>query len=268
MHTSSAPVKKKDVFILTVVQNRPVARNIWQMRLSGELARLAIQPGQFVHLRCGNSLYPLLRRPISICDVDPAKEEVTLLYRVQGEGTRYFASLRSGDQVDVLGPLGSGFPVNNGQKGEEALLIGGGIGIPPLYYLSKCLREKGVKVTHLLGFNQAEDCFLLDEFQALGPTLITTLNGSLGQQGVVTDLIGGPQKHCSYVYACGPLPMLKAVANLYNETDTTVYISLEQRMGCGVGACLACVCSTPQSEYAYKKVCTDGPVFQLGEINL
>jgi dihydroorotate dehydrogenase electron transfer subunit len=259
---------RADVFILDCIDNHPVANNIWLIKLRGALAKQQIEPGQFVHIRCSSTVFPLLRRPISISDVNPSQEEISLIYRVGGEGTRYLSSLQPGDRLDVLGPLGTGFPLDHRHEGEHVLVVGGGIGVPPLYYLSKCLRQRGVNVTHMFGFNRVDDIFLLKEFQQLGDTFITTADGSYGQKGVVTDLLTDSNQQFSAVYACGPLPMLKALERIFRLSTVEVYISLEQRMGCGVGACLACVCHTPHSGLSYKKVCTDGPVFQLGEVML
>lgn len=257
-----------DVHLLTVSTNRSVAHNVWQMTLQGEnISELAIHPGQFVHIRCGSSLFPLLRRPISICDVRPDQNELDLIYRVEGEGTRYLSQLKRGDLVDLLGPLGTGFSIENREAKEHVAIIGGGVGVPPLYYLSKCLRQKGVSVTHFLGFNSARDIFLKDGFEALGETKVTTMDGSFGYQGYVTDLLPEHDLPYAAVYACGPLPMLRAVEQRFTGKGLEVYISVEQRMACGIGACLACVMRSPHGRSS-KKVCTDGPVFALGEVSL
>lgn len=257
-----------DVRLFTISFNHPVAHKVWQMTLRGEnLSKLTIHPGQFVHIRCGSSLFPLLRRPISICDVRPDQNELDLIYRVEGEGTRYLSQLKRGDRLDLLGPLGTGFPIEKRRAGEHVAVIGGGVGVPPLYYLSKSLRQKGVTVTHLLGFNTARDIFLREEFEALGETKIATMDGSFGYQGYVTDLLPTDDLPYSAVYACGPLPMLKAVEQRLGGKGIEVYISVEQRMGCGIGACLACVIPSTRGS-SYKKVCTDGPVFSLGEVSL
>lgn len=272
---------------LTVKENKEVAKNIYEIVLHGDLVKRMIVPGQFLHIKCGEGLSPLLRRPISICDVDVQSSELTMIYRVEGEGTRVLASYVPGQTVDVLGPLGQGFPLANRKKGDKVVIIGGGVGVPPLYYLSKNLVRKGVQVTHILGFQNEQDVFRAEQFEALGKTYVSTVDGSMGTKGFVTDVLNQwPLSEWDGVYACGPHPMLKAIEQLFwdlgtdaiknvnlSESDLErltpdVYLSLEQRMGCGVGACLACVCHTPDSETSYKKVCTDGPVFRLGEVVL
>ncbi|GGK14005.1 dihydroorotate dehydrogenase B (NAD(+)), electron transfer subunit [Caldalkalibacillus thermarum] len=264
------PPRVPQVSLLTVTSNSPVARQVYQMTLKGDGVKAMVEPGQFVHMKCGSTVYPLLRRPLSICDVDKEKQELTIIYRVEGEGTRYLSRLQAGDTVDVLGPLGRGFPLKNRIEGERVLIVGGGVGVPPLYYLSKCLTKRGVEVTHILGFNSREDSFLTSAFEQLGETYVTSMDGSLGHKGMVTDMVERwAPDDWQAVYACGPLPMLKAVEQYWSGCpQTEVYLSLEQRMGCGVGACLACVCHTPDSATSYKKVCTDGPVFKLGEVML
>ncbi|MDQ0337577.1 dihydroorotate dehydrogenase electron transfer subunit [Caldalkalibacillus uzonensis] len=258
------------VSLLTVTSNSPVARQVYRMTLKGDGVQAMVEPGQFVHIKCGSSASPLLRRPLSICDVDRKKRELTIIYRVEGEGTRYLSTLQSEDMVDVLGPLGNGFPLGNRDKADRVLIVGGGVGVPPLYYLSKCLSKRGARVTHILGFNSQEDSFLTDDFHQLGETYVTTMDGSLGHKGIVTDIMAHwPPESWQAVYACGPLPMLKAIEqHMAGAYQTEVYLSLERRMGCGIGACLACVCHTPDSAISYKKVCTDGPVFKLGEVIL
>lgn len=258
--------KKKG--LLTIVENRQIAEHIFQMTLEGELVDQLDQPGQFVHLRAGMGLDPLLRRPISICDVNHAQQQLTIIYRAEGAGTRFLSAQVPGEQVDVLGPLGQGFPLAERQAGEHVVLVGGGVGVPPLYYLSKRLRAQGVKVTHVLGFANDKACFLVQEFEALGDTHVTTLDGSFGTQGLVTDVLDQwDYAGWDALYSCGPLPMLRALSERFAQ-HPQAYISLEERMGCGIGACFACVCHTSESETSYKKICTHGPVFRVGEVIL
>ena len=174
------------------------------------------------------------------------------------------SELRPGMDVDILGPLGNGFPVDEVSKGDTALLVGGGIGVPPLYELSNQLVEKGVKVIHVLGFQTASAVFYEDEFVKNGETYITTVDGSYGRKGFVTDVMQELQFDC--IYTCGPTPMLRAIEQNYQ--DKKVFLSLEERMGCGIGACFACVCKQKDDPtgVAYKKVCSDGPVFRAGEV--
>jgi dihydroorotate dehydrogenase electron transfer subunit len=220
-------------------------------------------PGQFVHIRTGEGFSSLLRRPISICDADPANKRLKMVYRAQGKGTAWLSTRQSGDSIDLLGPLGNGFDVETVQKGGKALLVGGGIGVPPLYYLGKKLAEKGVAVSFALGFQSSKDAFYTGEFKELGSTGIATVDGTLGKKGYVTDVMDDFTAEKPVVFACGPSPMLKA---LHQKTEgLNAYFSFEERMGCGVGACFACVCeaATPSG---YVKICSDGPVFKKEEV--
>ncbi|CAM4465825.1 dihydroorotate dehydrogenase electron transfer subunit [Paenibacillus tarimensis] len=228
-----------------------------------------LEPGRFVHVKVSGGVDPLLRRPISICDVDKTLGRFKIVYRAEGKGTQLLSERRPGEQVDVLGPLGSGFPVDAAAPGETAVLIGGGIGVPPLYCLSRQLTSRGVQVVHVLGFASAKDMFYRERFEALGPTHIATVDGSRGLQGYVTDVLRAEgMTTCDVYYACGPAAMLRALEA--SRLGSRGYVSLEERMGCGIGACLACVCRLQNDSEgaAYRKVCTDGPVFPVGEVVL
>jgi len=252
----------------TVVSQTELAHSIYELTLKGELVQQMNEPGQFVHLKVSNSVDPLLRRPISIARIDKKSSEFTMIYRKEGRGTSLLAEKQTGDEVDVLGPLGSGFPLEETAKGETALLVGGGIGVPPLYELSRQLTDKGVTVIHVLGFQSKEAVFYEHEFSLLGETYIATVDGSYGTKGFVTDVIAEKEFVFTTLYSCGPTPMLKALET--NFTDKKVFLSLEERMGCGIGACFACVCHTKNDKdgHTYKKVCSDGPVFRAGEVVL
>lgn len=257
--------------VCTVVENTQIADLVHRMTLEGELVKQMTQPGQFVHVKCGDGIDPLLRRPISICDVDLEEQRLTLIYRADGKGTKLLSRKVVGEEVDLLGPLGTGFPLNERQAGEKALLVGGGVGVPPLYYLAKQLQKQGVEVYTVLGFGEGKQVFLAEEFVQLGPTKVTTIDGSYGDRGLVTNVLDqGFAKDFDVLYSCGPLPMLKALQQRYGHTGSEAYVSIEQRMGCGVGACLACVCKpNPKvSNKSYYKICTDGPVFSIGEVVL
>ncbi|GAE33885.1 dihydroorotate dehydrogenase electron transfer subunit [Halalkalibacter akibai] len=253
---------------LKINHHETIAANIMELKCSGPLVKQMTQPGQFLHLRVDTSDDLLLRRPISICDVDLEEETVTMLYRVEGKGTKRLSSKQIGEKIDVLGPLGNGFPLEATERGETALLVGGGIGVPPLYNLSKQLKKRGVHVIHVLGFQSKENVFYEKEFLELGETYVVTVDGTYGEKGFVTDVI--KEKHLSFdtMYTCGPTPMLSALQNAYS--DRRLFLSLEERMGCGVGACFACVCHVVGDETGtkYRKVCTDGPVFPVGEVVL
>ncbi|WP_019242375.1 MULTISPECIES: dihydroorotate dehydrogenase electron transfer subunit [Bacillus] len=253
---------------LTVISQNEIAQSIFELTLQGELVSEMKQPGQFVHIKVSDSFEPLLRRPISICSINPKLNQFTMIYRAEGRGTKLLAEKRANETVDVLGPLGNGFPIEEARNGEIALLVGGGIGVPPLYELSQRLVEKGVKVIHVLGFQSQNVAFYEEKFSALGDTYIATVDGSLGEQGFVTDIIEKKAIDFDILYSCGPTPMLKALENNYSHKK--VFLSLEERMGCGIGACYACVCKTNDNRpgHNYKKVCSDGPVFRSGEVIL
>lgn len=251
-----------------VISQSEIAEHIFKLTLQGELVRGMNEPGQFVHLKVSNHLDPLLRRPISISDIQKDKNQFTMIYRAEGKGTRLLSEKKPGDTVDVLGPLGNGFPVHEAKTGETALLVGGGIGVPPLYELSKQLVSRGVRVIHVLGFQSENVVFYNKEFSDLGDTYVATVDGSYGTKGFVTTIIEEQKLAFDVLYSCGPTPMLRALETNYK--DKKVYLSLEERMGCGIGACFACVCHTGDDPtgYTYKKVCSDGPVFKAGEVLL
>ncbi|WP_102271520.1 dihydroorotate dehydrogenase electron transfer subunit [Cytobacillus massiliigabonensis] len=251
-----------------IVSQVEIAENIFKLTLQGELVREMNEPGQFVHLKVSNQVDPLLRRPISISDINKDENQFTMIYRAEGKGTALLSEKQPGDVIDVLGPLGHGFPVEEAMSGETALLVGGGIGVPPLYELSKQLVKQGVKVIHVLGFQSANVVFYDDDFTRLGETYVATVDGSYGMKGFVTTIIQDRKLTFDVLYSCGPTPMLKALEQ--NYPDKKVYLSLEERMGCGIGACFACVCHTGDDPTGctYKKVCSDGPVFKAGEVLL
>lgn len=248
---------------MEVVKQKEIAANIYELTVIGQQTSSMKSPGQFVHIRVAESSEPLLRRPISIASVDQDTLEFTMIYRVEGRGTQLLSEKRPGDTIDVMGPLGNGFPLQV-ERGQSAWLIGGGIGVPPLYELAKHLHQLGVKVTMFLGFQSAADVFYEAHFQEFGETLISTVDGSKGMKGFVTDQMAAQMDLPDIYYSCGPTPMLHAVEAALPEIPG--YLSFEQRMGCGIGACFACVCPTSEGNGAYVKVCSDGPVFKAGVI--
>jgi len=254
--------------ICTVVEQKEIAENIMELTLTGELVSEMNEPGQFVHIKVSDNAAPLLRRPISICRIDQESKTFTMIYRAEGAGTKLLAQKTAGEAVDILGPLGNGFPVEESKSGQTALLVGGGIGVPPLYELANRLVAKGVKVVAVLGFQTESVAFYEEKFASLGDTYIATVDGSHGTQGFVTDVIFQENLEFDVLYSCGPTPMLKNLENTFPTKK--VFISLEERMGCGIGACFACVCHTADDPtgFSYKKVCTDGPVFRTGEVVL
>lgn len=237
--------------VFTVKSNRFLTENVLEMILEGDTSDIK-RPGQFVNIKL-DGLY--LRRPISVCDCK--ENELKIIYKTVGKGTEMMAEMSEGQRLDVLTGLGNGFNIE--KSGENPVLIGGGVGVPPMYLLCKKLIEKGVKPTVILGFNTQKEIFYKDEFESLGvKTLVTTVDGSFGIKGFVTDALRGVD--CSYYFCCGPMPMLKAV---YSASDTSGQLSFEERMGCGIGACMGCSCKTITG---YKRICTEGPVLEKEEI--
>lgn len=248
-----------------IISQKQIAADIYELTVNAELVNEIKAPGQFVHIRVANGFDPLLRRPISISSYNKKLKQMTMIYRKDGRGTSLMAGMRPGMEMDILGPLGNGFPVDEVRSGETALLVGGGIGVPPLYELSNQLAEKGVNVIHVLGFQTKSAVFYEEEFMKNGETVVATVDGSYGRKGFVTDVIRDLNFDC--LYTCGPTPMLRAIEQEYGNTKK-VFLSLEERMGCGIGACFACVCPTGDNTTgtSYKKVCSDGPVFRAGEV--
>ncbi|MGX7418735.1 dihydroorotate dehydrogenase electron transfer subunit [Carnobacterium gallinarum] len=256
--------------IMTVVAQKELAPKIFEMRLTGELVKEMGTPDQFLHI-----LVPrqdlLLRRPISIAEINSERQECTIIYRVEGAGTAAMSLLTAGDPLDVMGPLGNGFPLEKAQAGAKALVIGGGIGVPPLYELSKQLVAKGVEVQHVFGFANKEVIFYETEFKKLGNVIYSTDNGSYGIHGHIGFALDTlPENYVpDVVYACGSRGLLMAVENRYEQLDHA-YFSLEARMACGMGACYACVCHKKDDPTGATsmKVCDEGPVFKVGEVVL
>ena len=238
--------------IFEIKENMKLAKDVYKMILSGDTSDIT-KPGQFINIQL-DGFY--LRRPISVCDYDD--KTVTIIYKVVGKGTEVMAKMKSGEKLDVLTGLGNGFDVT--KTGDVPVLVGGGVGVPPMYNLAKVLVEEGKKPIAILGFNKAEEVFYKDEFEALGvKTYVTTVDGSVGIKGFVTDALGEIENY-TYICTCGPEPMLKA---LYNACKTSGQFSFEERMGCGFGACMGCSCKT---KYGNKRICKDGPILEKEEI--
>ena len=236
----------------TILTNEKLTDSVYKMTLSGDTSAIE-RPGQFVNIKI-DGLF--LRRPISVCDVEQGK--LTIIYKVVGKGTEMMAAMDKGQYLDILTGLGNGYFTDF--SGDKPLLIGGGVGVPPLYNLAKCLLKEGKIPTVIIGFNTASEIFYKEEFEALGvKVLVATADGSYGVKGFVTDAIKEVDGY-SFVYTCGPEPMLKAV---YNATETSGAYSFEERMGCGFGACMGCSCKT---KYGNKRICKDGPVLIKEEI--
>ncbi len=237
--------------IYEIVSNRPLTDSVWQMVLAGDTQYL-IAPGQFVNIAIEGCY---LRRPISVCDYDG--QSITLIYKVVGRGTEIMSRMQAGEKLDVLTGLGNGFSLSAAT--ERPLLVGGGVGVPPLYNLARKLKAAGKRVQVVLGFNRADEIFYADEFEALGVEVhIATVDGSVGVKGFVTDAMKALE--FDYIYTCGPLPMLKAI---YNASGCDGEFSFEERMGCGFGACMGCSCQTTKGS---KRICKEGPVLKRDEI--
>ena len=236
--------------LLTITENIPVTKTVYRMTLTGENLE-AQHPGGFINIRL-EGLF--LRRPISVYDSEPGR--LTILYKVVGKGTEQMSGMKAGETLDVLTGLGNGYDLS--KAGENPLLLGGGVGVPPLYLLAKQLIAAGKTVHAVLGFNTAEEVFDEEEFRTLGCAVtVTTADGSYGTKGFVTDAL--PADY-SYFYTCGPEPMLRAV---YRASKTSGQLSFEERMGCGFGACMGCSCKTITG---YKRICREGPVLEKEEI--
>lgn len=236
--------------LFSIVSNTPLTDSVYKMVLSGDTSAITA-PGQFVNIQLTGKF---LRRPISVCDYDG--ETLTIVYKVVGKGTEQMAAMATGETLDILTGLGNGYDL--APAGDRPVLLGGGVGVPPLYHLAKRLLALGKEVTVVLGFNTASEIFYEKEFQALGcKVFVTTVDGSYGKKGFVTDAL--PEDY-TYFYTCGPEPMLKAV---YRTTNTSGQMSFEQRMGCGFGACMGCSCKALTGN---KRICKEGPVMRKEEI--
>lgn len=261
--TMAEKVKEKAV----VIGQEQIAGGIYSLVLKTRAAQTAV-PGQFVSVYCKDQT-KLLPRPISICEIDKKEGTLRLVYRVTGKGTgtEEISTLAAGDTIEVLGPLGNGFPL----QGERPMLIGGGIGVPPMLELAKALCAGGSRVSSVLGY-RSNDLFLKDQFTAYGDVYIATDDGSVGTHGTVVDAIKEQQLDADIIYACGPKPMLRAVKEYAAEKGITCYVSMEEHMACGIGACLGCVCQTKDvdhhSHVHNTRICKDGPVFLAEEVEL
>ena len=246
-----------------VISQSVLAEGVYSLIIETKAANYAV-PGQFVSLYCQDHSR-LLPRPISICEIDKDVSTLRLVYRVAGKGTDEFSKLTSGDTIEILGPLGNGFPL----EGGKPMVVGGGIGVPPMLQLTKELEGS---VTAVMGYRN-DDMFLTEEFvDNAAELVIATDDGSVGTCGTVVDAIIENNIEADVIYACGPKPMLRALAQFAAEHDIKCYVSMEERMACGVGACLGCVCqSTDVDDHSHvhnKRVCADGPVFLSTEVEL
>lgn len=259
-----AKVKEK----AKVLSQEELAEGIYSLWLQAEKTAAAAGPGQFISMFSSDASR-LLPRPISLCEIEPGSGRLRVVYRVAGAGTREFSQYSPGKTVDILGPLGNGFPLEKA-KGKRVFLIGGGIGIPPMLETAKQLKKKA-EIYSILGYRDSQ-MVLKSEFEACGPAVIATEDGSAGTKGNVLDAIRENGLRGDIIFACGPTPMLRALKAYAAEQQMECYISLEERMACGIGACLACVCKSKDiDEHSHvhnKRICKEGPVFRAEEVEL
>lgn len=251
---------------MTIVHQEKIAPRIFAMDLRGEMVG-QMQVGQFLHIRVPDDA-KLLRRPISISEINRERKICRIIYRIEGAGTELFSRLEKGFQLDVMGPQGNGFDLSPVEKGDKVLIIGGGIGVPPLLQTAKELHAKGAQVTAVLGFANQSAVILEKEFRECSQLFITTDDGSYGQKGYVSTIVDELTDEFAAVYSCGAPGMLQYVDRKFHD-HPHAYLSMESRMACGMGACYACVVHVAgQDEAVNKRVCEDGPVFETGSIVL
>lgn len=246
----------KQIVDFKLIEKAECERSVW-MRFRSETALPGIGAGQFLQVRVDGSPSTYLRRPISIHDVNPENNEISLLVQKVGEGTRHLAETKEGGMVNMVLPLGNGYTLPE-NKDEKVLLVGGGIGIAPLFYLGRKLKDEGFAPVFLLGGRSEKDLIRIEEYRKLGEVLVTTEDGTLGEKGFVTQHSVWKSRRFDKVYVCGPKPMMKAVVALTKDNDIWCEISLENMMACGLGACLCCVEKTVEGNTC---VCKEGPVF-------
>lgn len=237
--------------MMKIIDNKKIAEKTYFMSLEGDTSAIT-KPGQFINIKLDGFF---LRRPISVCDCENGK--LSIIYKVVGNGTKEMSELPVGAELDILSGLGNGYDTS--KSGDCPVLIGGGVGVPPMYLLCKKLVSEGKKATVILGFNSEKEVFGVDEFKATGAEVyVTTADGSVGTKGFVTDVL--KNLDYTYFYTCGPMPMFKAIESI---AKTSGQYSFEERMGCGFGACMGCTCKT---KYGNKRICKDGPVLEREEI--
>ena len=248
--------------ICRAVSNTRLGEGLYQLVLDAPQIAAAAQCGQFVHIACGEG--NLLRRPISICEAGEGR--LRIVFQVKGEGTRWLAARKTGDTLDVLGPLGHGF--DTAALGAKPVFLGGGIGVPPMLQTVKCAKAAGAAPRAILGFRNKGAVILEEDFRAVCETFVTTDDGSYARHGFVTDVLQELVADATGVAACGPKPMLGAIAAIAKQAGLPCQVSMEERMGCGIGACLVCACAlkAENGETRYGHVCKDGPVFNAEEV--
>lgn len=252
-----------------VILQKEIARDIFSLTIETDIA-LNAKAGQFVSIFC-KAEDKLLPRPISICEINRAEMTIRVVYRIAGKGTYEFSSHKKGDTIELMGPLGNGFPIDDIDPTSNVILLGGGIGVPPMVGCAQALKEKGIRTCAVMGYRDSET-FLQDEFTAVCESYVATEDGSVGTMGNVIDALNTNRIKGNVIFACGPKPMLSAIKNYARIKEMTCYISMEERMACGIGACLGCVCKSNEvdehSKVKNKRVCKDGPVFLAEDILL
>ena len=249
----------------TVISQECIAKDIYSMWISTKAIAREAKPGQFVSVYTKDASR-LLPRPISLCEIDREKDALRIVYRIAGDGTREFSRLRAGDTIDILGPLGNGFPLEEA-KGKRVMLMGGGIGIPPMLETAKAIQGEKIIVS---GYR--DELFLTEELNAVGQLYLATEDGSAGTKGNVLDAVKANRLEADLIFACGPTPMLRAIKAYALDKGIPCWVSMEEKMACGIGACLACVCKSTEvdghSQVHNKRICKDGPVFLSTEVEL
>ena len=249
----------------TVISQECIAKDIYSMWISTKAIAREAKPGQFVSVYTKDASR-LLPRPISLCEIDREKDALRIVYRIAGDGTREFSRLRAGDTIDLLGPLGNGFPLEEA-KGKRVMLMGGGIGIPPMLETAKAIQGEKIIVS---GYR--DELFLTEELNAAGQLYLATEDGSAGTKGNVLDAVKANRLEADLIFACGPTPMLRAIKAYALDKGIPCWVSMEEKMACGIGACLACVCKSTEvdghSQVHNKRICKDGPVFLSTEVEL
>ena len=251
--------------VMRVVSQEEIAPAIFELVLEGEMVE-AMKAGQFLHLRVPDDAH-LLRRPISISSIDKVTKQCKLIYRVEGSGTAIFSRLKADDFLDVMGPQGNGFDLSELDDYCKVLLVGGGIGVPPLLEVAKQLHERGAEITTVLGFATKDAVILEDELSRFSQVFVTTDDGSYGIKGNVSVVIKEFDTEFDAIYSCGAPGMMKYINQTFYD-HPRAYLSLESRMACGMGACYACVLKVPDSDTVSQRVCEDGPVFKTGTVVL
>ena len=255
-------MRKQEKMLL--ISQQEIAHDIYELVLKGDLVSTMLQAGQFVNVKTGDSGL-ILRRPISICKINDERSELTLVYRVVGAGTKLLSEKKIGEYVDVFGPLGTGFTLDKVKADKIVVLIGGGIGVPPLYEAARRLSANGNKVIAVLGFASISDVFYEEKFKEFADVYVTTMDGSYGFKGHVVELIQAEGFDFDWILGCGPNVMLLSIATKYRGLKKG-FLSFEERMACGIGACYACICE--MNDGSRTRVCKEGPVYDMSEVKV